>query len=161
MRQWTSQITTDWGPFQIKSSESLGAMFSVVSFTNMHNRPNVLSCQPLKCICLFTYSLIKAEKYSKNACMPPIQKIQISALVAFQTDYASIFYHQKYRSPRNTIHEHNLFIYFGHVTIVWVPTQSTFNVSRLPHNRKTTSIHLRNQPCCHKRSARQVIRLSL
>ena len=62
---------------------------------------------------------------------------------AHVADYASIFYHRKYRCLRNTTPEHNLFIYFGHITIVWAPIKISFNLSRLPHNRKTISTHLR------------------
>ena len=67
--------------------------------------------------------------------MPTIQK---QAHMVFKSDYASIFYHQLYRSPRNTIPQHDIFIYFAHGAIVWQPIKISFNVSRTPRNRKTS-----------------------
>ena len=56
------------------------------------------------------YLLHWKNKNKIKMCTPTIPW----AHVAFQSDYASIFYHRKYRSPRNTIPEHNpLFIFWS------------------------------------------------
>ena len=81
------------------------------------------------------YLLHWKNKNKIKMCTPTIPW----AHVAFQSDYASIFYHRKYRSPRNTIPEHNLLLYFGHVTKVWALMKISFNVSRPPNNFHSSS----------------------